>query len=634
LKPSWDIQRRLFKKLIHIHFCFIMVDIPQRILCSLIHEHGTSIMRDPVKFRNLLADYYQGGYKKERKCLSDALSERIPEILLTKKDQLEYLILSQQLSRKLIDDLGITPELAKWTVDSWAFALEVVTEVDLLPKDYLISINSIPQGAKVSLNGTLKGFTPLKLKNLDCNTYEVKISCDGYEFWTQSLEITSKNDQDLTAILEKKPVKSGTLAIETFPPNAEIYLNSKKYGRTDKTILNLSEGHYRVRLVLPGYSEILKDLQFQEGDNFKIQETFLPKPEITPSDISGKITVKSTPPFAAVYLDDQFIGNTPLFSHKISSGNHTLSLRLSSYGEFKDEILLSPGEEKFFDETLTRQRSSLVKKAVYAFCAMGILFLIFSIFPFTNPNAAVEWNAKGDAFYSEGKYPEALDAYNKAISYDQSSLPAWSNKGFVLNNLARFEEALVAFDKALSLDPGSTNPNIKNVFNGKGNALNSLSRYQEALDAQNKALSIDSTMIYAWYGKGVALAGLGRNQEAIDAYNRALELNPNYPQAQLNLQKLQAKMNVQPQPSAGTRSQKLAQIGEYISKGSELADDEKYEDAIGYYDQGLAILNQLTRSNTDTLPLESRLLSLKAFALQKLGRTDESNKVAQQVPHT
>jgi len=252
-----------------------MDDIPRIILCTLIREQGVQVIQNASKFQNLLIDYTKGEFKKERKCLNDSLAEGIPDTLLTKKDQLSYHQLSQQLSQKLIDNLGVTPELAKWTVDSWALALGVISVDNLHPQDFFTTITSTPSGAGVYLDGFMKGVTPLTLKNLQFGTYQVEIKYDKYETWAQSIDIRTQDDKIISAILVESPADSASICIETFPSNAQIFLNKRKIGRSPKTLLNLSSGNYEIRLVLHGYQELVKSLQIQEGDNVRIQESFI-----------------------------------------------------------------------------------------------------------------------------------------------------------------------------------------------------------------------------------------------------------------------------------------------------------------------------------------------------------------------
>ena len=154
-----------------------------------------------------------------------------------------------------------------------------------------------------------------------------------------------------------------------------------------------------------------------------------------------------------------------------------------------------------------------------------------------DPNYAYAWNGKGNALWGLGRYQESLEACNKALSLDPNYLLGWNSKGIALASLGKNEEALDAFNKALSIDP-----NFVFALNSKGNLLGSLGRYQEALDIFNQALTIESNFKNAWNGKGMALENLGRNQEALDAYNIALLIDPHFHDALVNKQRIIAKM--------------------------------------------------------------------------------------------
>ena len=63
------------------------------------------------------------------------------------------------------------------------------------------------------------------------------------------------------------------------------------------------------------------------------------------------------------------------------------------------------------------------------------------------------WNEKGMVLVREGKYPEALNAFDKVVKLDPNDAQAWWHKGDVLVNLGILSEALFALDKAIALDP-------------------------------------------------------------------------------------------------------------------------------------------------------------------------------------
>lgn len=63
-----------------------------------------------------------------------------------------------------------------------------------------------------------------------------------------------------------------------------------------------------------------------------------------------------------------------------------------------------------------------------------------------------DWFNKGLALYSQGKYDEAIKAYDEAIRLDLKLAATWSNKGIALDALGRTTEAEAAFAKAKELE--------------------------------------------------------------------------------------------------------------------------------------------------------------------------------------
>jgi tetratricopeptide (TPR) repeat protein len=73
--------------------------------------------------------------------------------------------------------------------------------------------------------------------------------------------------------------------------------------------------------------------------------------------------------------------------------------------------------------------------------------------PVSGQTTAQDWTNKGVDLYNQGKYDEAIQAYNKAIEIDPLDEVAWSNKGNALDDLGKHDEAIEAYDKAIEINP-------------------------------------------------------------------------------------------------------------------------------------------------------------------------------------
>ena len=94
-----------------------------RQLKALVEQHGITLCNDPKRCRALLLDIC-GNYKKEIHVLISALENDIPGELLSSQN-VPFEILRNRLVKKLTDEFALTEQGASWSIDTWAFALEI-----------------------------------------------------------------------------------------------------------------------------------------------------------------------------------------------------------------------------------------------------------------------------------------------------------------------------------------------------------------------------------------------------------------------------------------------------------------------------------------------------------------------------
>lgn len=159
----------------------------------------------------------------------------------------------------------------------------------------------------------------------------------------------------------------------------------------------------------------------------------------------------------------------------------------------------------------------------------------------------------GRCYSRLGQPTKELEYYNKAIEVKPDSKTAWNNKATTLLGLERYDEAITATDKVLLLDPDdidilyikgealnelglyeeannqfekylSKKPQDADGWYNKARTLNKLERYEEALKSADKAVSLNLTDAAAWNLKGNVLNNLNRYDEALKAYDKAINL--------------------------------------------------------------------------------------------------------------
>lgn len=127
-----------------------MNNVPRQTLRRLIAKYGNDLCGDARRCKALLKDLC-GEYLREINVLTNAIEERIALDLLAAGNSMPRQLLLTKLTRRLEENLGLTTEAARWAVDSWALALNVVTdsEVETREKKQNDSAPPIPQSPKI-----------------------------------------------------------------------------------------------------------------------------------------------------------------------------------------------------------------------------------------------------------------------------------------------------------------------------------------------------------------------------------------------------------------------------------------------------------------------------------------------------
>lgn len=108
-----------------------MNDLPRQTLSRIIAEHGRGICDAPKRVEALLKDLC-GAHRREINIIVGALEERVVADLIAAGNSVPREVLLARLAARLRDNLAYTPEASRWGVDTWAVALGIASEAELL----------------------------------------------------------------------------------------------------------------------------------------------------------------------------------------------------------------------------------------------------------------------------------------------------------------------------------------------------------------------------------------------------------------------------------------------------------------------------------------------------------------------
>ena len=135
----------------------------------------------------------------------------------------------------------------------------------------------------------------------------------------------------------------------------------------------------------------------------------------------------------------------------------------------------------------------------------------------------------GDLLFDKGRFPEAAEAYRKAVELKPDSPLAYRNWGLALAGQGKHAEAIERYRKAVELKP-----DYALAYLGWGAALGSQGKHAEAIEQYRKAAELKPDYVLAYHNWGLALANQGKHAEAIERYRRALDTDPKYVDACLD----------------------------------------------------------------------------------------------------
>ena len=209
----------------------------------------------------------------------------------------------------------------------------------------------------------------------------------------------------------------------------------------------------------------------------------------------------------------------------------------------------------------------------------------------TNGDTDQELNQKGIELGRSGKYEEAIETFNMALTINPENAEVWYNIGKTYSDLGDNEEALRSYNQALAI-----NPDISEAWYNMGLILYEQGKYEDSLEAFDKAIEIDpddqdardNRMIVAdkisaentYNGqsalpdgdqlpgrtdtaeeltrKGIELSKQKLTENALEAFNAAIQIDPTYIEA-------------------------------WFRKGFTLDTMKRYDEAIEAYDQVLTL---------------------------------------------
>jgi tetratricopeptide (TPR) repeat protein len=161
------------------------------------------------------------------------------------------------------------------------------------------------------------------------------------------------------------------------------------------------------------------------------------------------------------------------------------------------------------------------------------------------PKKTVKEFEKGVDADQKGKSDNAIEHYEKALSYSPDFYPAHNNLGSIYLARRNFDAAQAQFETALK-----TNQNDVEAYFNLANVLLTTKRYSDAEREINEGLKRRPDSAFGHFLQGLLYSRTGHPEQAEKSLQGALQLDPKMPQAYLQLVNLYLQQKRTPEAIA------------------------------------------------------------------------------------
>jgi hypothetical protein len=213
------------------------------------------------------------------------------------------------------------------------------------PTGTLRVVSSVP-GAEVFIDGEMKGTVNSTIPNVPVGQHVVEVRSSGYAPQTLDVSIAAGEQRVARADMATQPRKPLTahLRVVTPVPDAEVFLDGASAGPAPIDRDDLPPGKHFVIVRAKGYAEWKREVDLDPA-----------KPTVLTAELSASGTLKilSNVAGAAVLIDGQVVGKTPLTLDNISAGEHLVEVKQKGYVNARQPFHIDGGEQKILAADLT-----------------------------------------------------------------------------------------------------------------------------------------------------------------------------------------------------------------------------------------------------------------------------------------
>lgn len=215
----------------------------------------------------------------------------------------------------------------------------------------ILSVDTSPAGALLSVDGGAPLKTPAKVEGLSPGSHRVQITLSGHESVDTSVEILGSKTTDLGTLA--LPSIYGSVDLTSTPdglefairPAADPSAKPVRTGHTPASFNDIPHGSYVVTFSRPGCKDHTVAVEVQKATKSPVDTRYL----------DGSLELTSDPSGANVNKDGSFLGTTPLTLNNLTPKLASFELTLPGYDPTPIEVQIPEGDSLKYSAQLLRK---------------------------------------------------------------------------------------------------------------------------------------------------------------------------------------------------------------------------------------------------------------------------------------
>lgn len=279
-------------------------------------------------------------------CLAQDSPEKIPICLrdfdTSPDEDLTYIV--RAINTTIINCMAQFPEIK-------AYSSEMISEKYFSKPDSILGYDKVqllPIRRETGFDGLIFG----RIENLEAG---LKVTMHLLDFSSGRIYFSGTFDENFGSSLlgkleEKVALYAKTLisyydcilAVTSEPEGAEVWLNGEKKGETPANKLDVKDGKTEVQIKKEGYIPYKTEIELRSGQKGSIHAQLY----------KHSLTATSTPSEALIYINDKYIGKTPIKDFILKQNEFKIQFTKDGFAPFSKDVSIKPGQEAYIHAEL------------------------------------------------------------------------------------------------------------------------------------------------------------------------------------------------------------------------------------------------------------------------------------------